>query len=107
MRTNALIRSAGEKRAGFDGSRRLTLRIERTDLLLLDYELHGIDGVETLRRLSKQNGGRLRLPVVMLMPPTFEVARHEALELGARSVVAMPYDPAELLDSVRRAGSVE
>jgi DNA-binding response OmpR family regulator len=106
---NALIRSAGyEARTAFDGQQALDLlRIERPDLLLLDYELHGIDGVETLRRLSKQNGGRLRLPVVMLMPPTFEVARHEALELGARSVVAMPYDPAELLDSVRRAGSVE
>lgn len=106
---NALIRSAGyEARTAFDGQQALDLlRIERPDLLLLDYELHGIDGVEMLRRLRKQNGGRLTLPVVMLLPVAHEVARHEALELGARSIVPMPYDPAELLDSVRRAGSVE
>ncbi len=106
---NSLIRSAGyEARTAFDGQQALDLlRIERPDLLLLDYELNGIDGVEMLRRLRKQHGGRLALPVVMLMPLTQEVARHEALELGARGIVAMPYDPAELLESVRRAGSID
>lgn len=106
---NSLIRSAGyEARTAFDGQQALDLlRIERPDLLLLDYELHGIDGVEMLRRLRKQTGGRLTLPVVMLLPPAQEVARQEALELGARGIVAMPYDPAELLDSVRRAGSID
>lgn len=106
---NALIRSAGyEARTAFDGQQALDLlRIERPDLLLLDYELHGIDGVEMLRRLRKQTGGNLTLPVVLLLPPAQEIARREALELGARGIVAMPYDPAELLDSVRRAGSHE
>src|SRR5205823_11694848 len=58
---NSLIRSAGyEARAAFDGQQALhLLRIERPDLLLLDYELQGIDGLETIRRLRKQNGGRL------------------------------------------------
>ena len=106
---NALIRSAGyEARAAFDGQQALDLlRIERPDLLLLDYQLQGIDGVETLRRLRKQSGGRLKLPVVMLLPPDHEVERREALELGARDVVIMPYDPAELLISVRLAGNAE
>ena len=106
---NALIRSAGyEARTAFDGQQALDLlRIERPDLLLLDYELHGIDGLEMLRRLRKQTGGHLTLPVVMLLPPAEEFARREALELGARGIVATPYDPAELLDSVRRAGGHE
>ncbi len=106
---NALIRSAGyEARTAFDGQQALDLlRIERPDLLLLDYELHGIDGLEMLRRLRKQTGGHLTLPVVMLLPPAEELARREALELGARGIVATPYDPAELLDSVRRAGGHE
>jgi PleD family two-component response regulator len=106
---NALIRSAGyEARTAFDGQQALDLlRIERPDLLLLDYELHGIDGLEMLRRLRKQTGGHLTLPVVMLLPPAQEIVRREALELGARGIVATPYDPAELLDSVRRAGSHE
>ena len=106
---NSLIRSAGyEARAAFDGQQALhLLRIERPDLLLLDYNLQGIDGLETIRRLRKQSGGRLALPVVMLMPAGNERARREALELGAHSVLLTPYDPADLLKSVRVAGSVE
>lgn len=106
---NALIRSAGyEARAAFDGQQALgLLRIERPDLLLLDFQLDGIDGVETLRRLRKQNGGRLKLPVVLLLPPDHELARREAMELGAWAVVTMPCDPVELLTSVRLAGEAE
>lgn len=106
---NSLIRSAGyEARAAFDGQQALDLlRIERPDLLLLDYELQGINGVEMLRRLRKQNGGRLTLPVVLLLSPNNESARREALELGAHRVVTTPYDPADLLASVRLAGSAE
>jgi DNA-binding response OmpR family regulator len=106
---NSLIRSAGyEARAAFNGQQALDLlRIERQDLLLLDYDLQGIDGVETIRRLRKQSGGRLSLPVIMLLSADNEGARREALELGARSVLQTPYDPAELLASLRLAGSVE
>jgi DNA-binding response OmpR family regulator len=106
---NSLIRSAGyEARAAFDGQQALDLlRIERPDLLVLDYDLHGINGVETIRRLRKQSGGRLSLPIVLLVPSSNESVRREALELGARSVVTTPYDPVELLASVRIAGSVE
>ncbi len=106
---NSLIRSAGyEARAAFDGQQALDLlRIERPDLLVIDYELHGIDGVETLRRLRQQGGGRLILPVLLLLPAHNESARNEALKLGARSVVTTPYNPADLLNNVRMAGSVE
>lgn len=106
---NTLIRSAGyEARAAFNGQQALDLlRIEGQDLLLLDYELQGIDGVETIRRLRKQSGGRLSLPVVMLIASNNEGAQREALELGARSVLVSPYDPAELLASLRLAGRGE
>jgi DNA-binding response OmpR family regulator len=106
---NSLVRAAGyEARAAFDGQQALDLlRIERPDLLLLDYELNGINGVETLRRLRKQGGGKIALPIVMLLPSEMEEARREALELGAASVITTPYDPASLLESVRVAGHAE
>lgn len=106
---NSLIRSAGyEARAAFNGQQALDLlRIERPDLLLLDYELHGMDGLETLRRLRKQTGGSLALPVILLAPSGSESARQDALELGAHAVVMMPYDPLLLLESVRAATSVD
>jgi PleD family two-component response regulator len=106
---NSLIRSAGyEARAAFNGQQALDLlRIERPDLLLIDYELQGIDGLETIRRLRKRSGGRLALPVVMILSTENERARREALELGARSVLTTPYEPAELLASLRQAGNVD
>jgi CheY-like chemotaxis protein len=106
---NSLIRSAGyEARAAFGGQQALDLlRIERPDLLVLDFELQGIDGLETLRRLRKQNGGRLTLPVVLLLPEKFETVRQEAMALGTRGIVSMPYDPVDLLDTVRVAGTVD
>ena len=59
---NLLLRSAAyEVRAAFDGQHALgLLRIDRPDLLLLDYDLRGMDGVETLRRLAKQAGASLQ-----------------------------------------------
>jgi DNA-binding response OmpR family regulator len=106
---NSLVRAAGyEARAAFDGQQALDLlRIERPDLLLLDYELNGINGMETLRRLRKQGGGRVSLPVILLLPSEMESVRPEALELGAQSVITTPYDPANLLESVRLAAHVE
>lgn len=106
---NLLVRSAGyEARAAFDGQQALDLlRIERPDLLLLDYALQGMDGVETIRRLRKQLGGTLTLPVVLLLREEETQARQEAVALGVRGVVLTPYDPAALLDSVRTVGKRE
>lgn len=104
---NSLIRSAGyEVRAAFDGQQALSLlRIERPDLVLVDFELLDMDGTEMLRRLRKQSGGRVKLPVLVLLPPHHQSARPGALEAGARNVIMMPCDPSELLDSVRAAGT--
>lgn len=106
---NSLIRAAGyEARAAFDAPQALQLlQIERPDLLLLDFDLHSFNALEMLRRLRKQGGGRISLPVVLLLPGENAAARDEALELGVRAVVRVPYDPAELLESLRVAGSVE
>lgn len=106
---NLLIRSAGyDVRAAFDGQQALNLlRIERPDVLVLDYELQGMDGLEALRRLRQQSGGRLSLPVVLLVGEASGSAEREALEAGARAVIKLPYDPSEFLDRVRRAGNAE
>jgi DNA-binding response OmpR family regulator len=105
---NLLLRSASyEVRAAFDGSQALDLlRIERADLLLLDLELKHFDGLEVLRRLNERHRGRLPLPVLLLHPRTEEGARacDAAHALGARGFVALPYDPAKLLEAVRETG---
>jgi two-component system KDP operon response regulator KdpE len=103
---NQLIRSAGyEVRAAFDARQALSLlRIERPDLLLADQDLNDMDGVEMLTRLARQQGGRLAQPSLLLLPrEAGEGARREALEIGARAVVSLPYNPEELLDLIRDA----
>jgi DNA-binding response OmpR family regulator len=103
---NLLLRSAGyEARAAFDAQHALgLLRIDRPDLLLVDYELQGMDGVEMLRRLRKQSGRNAPPPAVVLLPGGREDLRREAAEAGARATVPLPYDPVELLEALDGAG---
>jgi DNA-binding response OmpR family regulator len=100
---NLLLRSEGfEVRAAFDGQHALNLlRIDRPDLLLVDYELQGMDGAEMLRRLAKQSGAGPVPPALVLVPAGREDLRREALEAGARRTVDSPCDPVELLDVLR------
>jgi DNA-binding response OmpR family regulator len=106
---NLLLRSEGfEVRAAFDGQHALNLlRIDRPDVLLVDYELREMDGVEMLRRLAKQSRVGQSPPALMLIPAGREDVRGEALAAGARSLVELPYDPVELLDALRDFGRAE
>lgn len=106
---NLLLRSEGfEVRAAFDGQHALNLlRIDRPDVLLVDYELREMDGVEMLRRLAKQTRAGQTPPALMLVPAGREDVRGEALAAGARSLVELPYDPVELLDALRDFGRAE
>jgi DNA-binding response OmpR family regulator len=48
----------------------------------------------------------LPLPVLLLLPGADgDALREEASALGAGGFVALPYDPAELLERVRTTGS--
>lgn len=106
---NLLLRSASyEVRAAFDGRQALDLlRIERADLLVLDYELKQLDGLEVLRRLRERNPRRLPMPILLMHPPATvgERVREEARTLGATGFVPLPYDPTLLLDTVRETGN--
>jgi DNA-binding response OmpR family regulator len=99
---NLLMRSAAyEVRAAFDGQHALgLLRIDRPEALVVDYELNDMDGVEMLRRLSKQSRGDAP-PSLLLLPAGREELRAEALAAGARVVVGLPYDAVELLERLR------
>lgn len=108
-RLNLLIRSAGvEVRAAFDARQALSLlRIERPDLVVVDYALSDMDGVEMLRRLSHQSGGKLLCPALLLVPGADGATRAEAAEIGARSVVSVPYNPEEILDAIGADGPAD
>jgi DNA-binding response OmpR family regulator len=67
------------------------------DLVILDWMLPGIDGIEVLRRLRK----KLAVPVLMLTARSDPADRVAGLELGADDYLVKPFEMTELLARVR------
>lgn len=70
------------------------------DLILLDYMMPDIDGLEFMRRLSALPGGGA-VPVVMVTADRESDVRYRALAMGARDFLTKPIDKAELTVRVR------
>ena len=69
---------------------------ERFDLVITDYHMPTMDGIQLLECLQKQPGHD-RPPVILLTADTSVTLREKALELGAYAVVTKPYDIRELV----------
>ncbi len=96
------LEAAGfEVTAARDGEEAL-LQIEELppDLLILDWMLPGLSGIELCRRLRRRPA-TARLPVIMLTARVEESDRLRGLETGADDYVTKPFSPAELVARVR------
>ncbi|MFZ2854711.1 MAG: response regulator, partial [Rhodocyclaceae bacterium] len=80
---------------------------EDYDLLLLDWRMPGMDGLETLRQAFDEPG--IRLPLVVLMASAFELEEAVAAsdDLFLDGLAAKPLTPGSLLEAVVRAHSGE
>ncbi len=76
------------------------LRTEPFDAVLLDGNMPGIGGIETLRRIRAHAP---RLPVIMLTVRDREEEKVNALELGADDYVTKPFGVRELVARIRAA----
>jgi two-component system, OmpR family, KDP operon response regulator KdpE len=76
------------------------VRQNRSDLMVLDLGLPDIDGLEVIRRIR---GGGSALPIIVLSSRDDEVAKVQALDLGADDYVAKPFSIDELLARLRAA----
>ncbi|WP_434614195.1 diguanylate cyclase [Tabrizicola sp. M-4] len=76
------------------------LRLDRPDLVLLDLELPDMHGLDVLRRLRAEPGGR-RLPVIVLTACTDPDTHLAALMAGADDVFRKPHDQHLLLARIR------
>ncbi len=104
-----LVRIALERLGGYvvqtagDGRQALELAREfRPDLLLLDLDLPGHDGVDTLADLRKVEGLD-EVPAVFLTAASSAQAKARLLSAGAREVLKKPFRPRELLRAIQRA----
>jgi len=70
------------------------------DVVLLDINMPGIGGIETLRRIR---AFAPRLPVLMVTVLEAEEEKVEALELGADDYITKPFSTRELIARIRTA----
>ncbi|WP_349359776.1 phosphate regulon transcriptional regulator PhoB [Stappia sp.] len=78
----------------------LLLRESQPDLLLLDWMLPGLSGIELCRRLRSRSETE-RLPVIMLTARGEEQERIRGLATGADDYVVKPFSIPELMARVR------
>jgi two-component system alkaline phosphatase synthesis response regulator PhoP len=84
--------------AAVDGSQGLAIaRREKPDLVVLDLNLPGMDGLDVARALRRDGGS----PIIMLTARSEEADRLIGLELGADDYVTKPFSPRELVLRVR------
>jgi two-component system phosphate regulon response regulator PhoB len=86
-----------------DGEEALILADElKPDVILLDWMIEGISGIEVCRRLRRRPS-TANLPIMMLTARGEESDRIRGLETGADDYVTKPFSPREL---VARVGAV-
>lgn len=108
-----LVRIALERLGGYvvqtagNGPQALELAREfRPDLLLLDLDLPGRDGVDTLAALREMEGLG-EVPAVFLTAAGSTQEKARLLSAGAREVLSKPFRPRELLRVIGRVLQAE
>ncbi len=83
-----------------------TVLRELPDVILLDINMPGMDGVEVCRRL-KENPETAPIPILMVTGMTEREERLRAIAAGANDFITKPVDAQELILRVRNAASLK
>ena len=89
------ILESGNGKAALELARR-----EKPDLILLDWMMPGMTGIEVLKAL-KEDPATKSIPVVMLTAKGQKKDQEQATSLGTRFYLAKPFSPLELLEKVK------
>ncbi len=73
---------------------------DQPDVILLDWMLPGVSGIEICRRLRARISTR-NMPIIMMSARSEEADRVRGLEIGADDYVVKPFSIAELIARVR------
>ncbi len=93
-----LARSGFQVLSAADGPAALaSARRERPDLIVLDLNLPGMDGLDVCRVIRRESD----VPIIMLTARVDETDRLIGLELGADDYIVKPFSPRELVARVR------
>ncbi len=93
-----LERSGFRVQTAVDGSTALSIfRRDKPDLIVLDLNLPGMDGLDVCRHIRRDSD----VPIIMLTARVDETDRLIGLELGADDYIIKPFSPRELVARVR------
>ena len=98
-----ILKSSGyeviEARTGEEGVE-LAIK-ERPDLIIMDIQLPGIDGLETTKRIrkSKANG---EVPIIALTSYAMAGDRKKALKAGCTGYIEKPINPETFIDEIKK-----
>lgn len=95
------LRNAGYRvLTASDGQEALDLAIqEKPDLLITDYHMPLLSGIELCRRL-KQNAVTMSIPAIMLTARGYHLEPHDTAESGILRMLSKPFSPRHLLTTV-------
>ena len=97
----ALGRSGMEVRCASDGLEALNKISEKTpDILLLDWMMPGINGLELTRRL-RRNSQTAEIPIIMLTAKVSEDDKVAGLNAGTDDYIIKPFSPRELVARIQ------
>jgi len=97
----ALASAGYEAQEAVDSRQAQAVIAERLpDLLLLDWMLPGVSGIDFARRLKKEELTR-ELPIIMLTARAEEEDKVQGLESGADDYITKPFSPRELVARIR------
>jgi two-component system phosphate regulon response regulator PhoB len=84
-----------------DGTAALDLACkERPDLLLLDWMMPGINGIEVAKAL-RQNPATTHIPIIMLTAKSQEADKAQGHSVGVSTYLIKPFSPLELRRKVQ------
>jgi len=87
------------------GQRALEIYRERGgafDLILMDVQMPGMDGLETTGAIRQIEGGGRRIPIIAVTARAMQGDRERCLAAGMDDYLAKPIHPAELLALLKR-----
>ena len=95
------LRNAGYRvLTASDGQEALELALhEKPDLLITDYHMPLLSGIELCRRL-KQNAATMSIPAIMLTARGYHLEPHDTAESGILRMLSKPFSPRHLLTTV-------
>jgi DNA-binding response OmpR family regulator len=96
-----ILESAAYKVSRADDGKKGLALISRTkpDLVIMDFEMPGINGIEVMRIL-KENHSTKNIPVIMLTGFNTEKTVKDAMNSGAADFIIKPVERAVLLEKI-------